>query len=123
MPADQDRSSGDRDQAAYLPTMARQELAEVQSADALTVAAVVKHALIELFDDAASGYVTLAGVPVAIRQGLEDERLITPPQTALVGLDGEQEPQQHALYRRYVRLIERRVPDQEEGFAAHSIQT
>lgn len=59
MSADQDMSSEDRDYAAYLLTMARQELAEVQSADAPTVAAVVLHALVELFEDAANGYVTL----------------------------------------------------------------
>ncbi|HVB23436.1 MAG TPA: hypothetical protein VNG51_15965 [Ktedonobacteraceae bacterium] len=71
MPADQDMSSGDRDYAAYLLALARQELAEVQSADTPTVAAVVLHALVELFEDAANGYVALAGLPVAIRQGLE----------------------------------------------------
>ena len=98
--------------------MARQELAEVQIADAPTVAAVVLHAMVELFEDAINGYVTLAGLPVAIRQGLEDERLITPPQTALVGLESEQEQQRKALYRRYLRLIERRVPDEGDGFTA-----
>ncbi len=123
MPADQDMLSGDRDYAAYLLTMARQELAEVQSADAPTVAAVVLHALVELFEDAANGYVTLAGLPVAIRQGLEDERLITPPQTALVGLDSAQEQQRQALYRRYLRLLEQREPGKANGFAAHRTQT
>ena len=123
MPADQDMPSGDREYAAYLLTMARQELAEVQTSASSAVAAVVLHALIELFEDAASGYVTLSGLPVAIRQGLEDERLITPPQTALVGLESEQEQQRQTLYRRYLRLIEQREPGEGDGFAAHRTQT
>ena len=123
MPADQDISSGERDYAAYLLTMARQELAEVQSAAAPAVAAVVLHALVELFEDAANGYVTLAGLSVAIRQGLEDERLITPPQTVLVGLESEQEQQRQALYRRYLRLLEQREPGKANGFAAQRTQT
>jgi hypothetical protein len=81
------------------------------------------HALVELFEDAANGYVALAGLPVAIRQGLEDERLITPPQTSVVGLESEQEQQRHALYRRYLRLIEQRVPNEGDGFAAQRTQT
>jgi hypothetical protein len=120
MPADQDMSPEDRDYAAHLLTMARQELAEVQSADAPAVVAVVLHALVELFEDAANGYVTLAGLAVAIRQGLEDERLITPPQTALVGLESEQEQQRQTLYHRYLRLIEQREPGKGDGFVARN---
>ena len=102
--------------------MARQELAEVQSAAAPAVAAVVLHALVELFEDAANGYVTLFGLPVAIRQGLEDERLTTPPQTALVGLESEQEQQRQALYRHCLRLLELREPGKAKSFAAHRTQ-
>lgn len=54
---------------------------------------------------------------------MEDERLITPPQTALVGLDSEQEQQRQALYRRYLRLLEQREPGKENRFAAHRTQT
>ena len=64
---------------------------EAENPPALPVAAVVFSAVIELFEDAASGDMTLTGLPVAIREGLEDERLMTSPQTSLVGLDSEQE--------------------------------
>jgi len=69
MPADRDLLSEDTNYAAHLLALARQELAEVQSAASPAVAAVVLQALIELLEDAANGYVTLAGLGVAIRQG------------------------------------------------------
>jgi len=123
MPADRDLLSEDTNYAAHLLALARQELAEVQTAASPAVAAVVLQALIELLEDAANGYVTLAGLGVAIRQGLEDEQLITPPQAALVGLESEQEQLRQTLYRRYLRLIERREPGEGDGFVAHRTQT
>lgn len=108
MRADRDISREDMDYAAQLLEMAQQELDELEIDSSASVATVVLHALIEMFEDAANGYVTLTGLPVAIRQGLEDEQLITPPQTQLVGLDDETEQQRQALYRRYLHLIEQR---------------
>lgn len=118
MRADRDIPPEDMTYAAHLLALARQERAalEAEKPPSLPVAAVVLSALIEMFEDAANGYVTLTGLPIAIREGLEDERLITPPQMSLVGLDSEQEQWRQAIYRRYLRLIEQREPGEgDEG--------
>jgi hypothetical protein len=119
MPADRDISPEDREYAAQLLEIAQQELDELDTDNPTLVAAVVLHALIEMFEDAAHGYVTLAGLPVVIRQGLEDERLITPPQKYLVGLDDEKEQQRQVLYRHYLHLIEQRGLSEVDGFDSH----
>lgn len=108
MQADRDIPPEDMNYAAQLLGIAQQELDELDTDNPTSVATVVLHALLEMFEDAANGYVTLTGLPVAIRQGLEDEQLITPPQKQLVGLDDETEQQRQALYRRYLHMIEQR---------------
>lgn len=89
--------------------MAQTERDELAEGDEESVSFVVLSALIDIFEDAANGYVTLSGLPVAIRESLENEALITPPQKRLVGLDEERERQRQALYRRYLHLIEQRT--------------
>lgn len=74
------------------------------------VAAVVLSALIEMLADSANGDITLTGLPVAIRDGLENEALITPPQSRLVGIDQVSEEHRQAIYRRYLDWIERKPP-------------
>ncbi|MGI9059525.1 MAG: hypothetical protein ACR2H5_13190 [Ktedonobacteraceae bacterium] len=91
MRADRDIPPEDMDYAAQLLEIAQQELDELETDNTTSVAAVVLHALIEMFEDAANGYITLSGLPVAIQQGLENEQLITPPQKQLIGLDDETE--------------------------------
>ena len=113
MSADRDIPPADMDYAARLLEIAQQELDALDTDNPTSVAVVVLHALLEMFEDAANGYITLTGLPVAIRQGLEDEQLITPPQKQLVGLDDETEQQRQALYRRYLRLIEQREHSQQ----------
>lgn len=107
--ADPDIPPEDRKYAVSLLQLARQERGDLPEGDQQSVAYVVLSALIEMLEDAANGYVTLTGLPVAIREGLENEELITPPQKRLVGLNEEQEQQRRALYRRYLQLIERRT--------------
>jgi hypothetical protein len=108
MRADRDIPPEDREYAAQLLQIAQEERDELPEGDQEGVAYVVLSALIEMFEDAANGYVTLTGLPVAIREGLEREELITPPQKRPVGLDNEKEQQRQALYRRYLQMIEER---------------
>lgn len=108
MPADRDIPPEDMEYAAELLQIARRERDELPEQGQEGVAYVVLSALIEMLEDAANGYVTLTGLPVAIREGLENERIITPPQKRLVGLDDEKEQQRQELYRRYLHMIERR---------------
>src|SRR6266852_4368031 len=108
MPVDPDIPPDDMAHAAKLLLLAREERDRLSEDDHESVAYVVLSALIEMFEDAANGYVTLTGLPVAIREGLEREELITPPQKRLVGLDNEKEQQRQALYRRYLQMIEER---------------
>lgn len=106
MPADRDIPPEDREYAAHLLQMAQKERDELPEGDQESVASIVLSALIEIFEDAANGYITLTGLPVAIREGLEHEELITPPQKHLVGLDEEKEQQRQVLYRHYLQMIE-----------------
>src|SRR5260370_4717202 len=108
MRADRDIPPEDREYAAQLLEIAQEERDELPEGDQEGVAYVVLSALIEMFEDAANGYVTLTGLPVAIREGLEREELITPPQKRPVGLDNEKEQQRQALYLRYLQMIEER---------------
>ena len=110
MQTDPDISAEDMEHAAQLLQAAQEEREELPDGDTMSVAYVVLSALIEMFEDAANGYVTLAGLPVAIREGLEREELITPPQKRLVGLDDKKEQQRQALYQRYLQMIERKTP-------------
>src|SRR5260370_38377122 len=94
--------------AGEIPQVAQEERDELPEGDQEGVAYVVLSALIEMFEDAANGYVTLTGLPVAIREGLEREELITPPQKRPVGVDNEKEQQRQALYRRSLTMIKER---------------
>ena len=109
MPVDPDIPLDDMAHAAQLLRLAREERDRLSEDDHESVAYVVLSALIEMFEDAANGYVTLTGLPVAIREGLEREELITPPQKRLVGLNEEKEQERRAIYRRYLKLINEHV--------------
>ncbi|HEV2581044.1 MAG TPA: hypothetical protein VGT44_09340 [Ktedonobacteraceae bacterium] len=105
MPADPDIPPEDMAYAAHLLRLASEERDGLSENDHESVAYVVLSALIEMFEDAANGYVTLTGLPVAIREGLEREGLITPPQKRLVGLDEQKEQERRAIYHRYLKLM------------------
>ncbi len=109
MPVDPDIPLDDMAHAAQLLLLAREERDRLSEDDHESVAYVVLSALIEMLEDAANGYVTLTGLPVAIREGLEREELITPPQKRLVGLNEEKEQERRAIYRRYLKLINEHV--------------
>jgi hypothetical protein len=99
--------------AEHLLEVAYRELQELDDNDPASVASVVLNALIDLFEDASNGYITLTGLPVAIRQGIEHERLMTPPQKQLVGSDETRERERQAIYRRYVVMIEEHLASSE----------
>jgi len=109
MPVDPDIPPEDMAYAAELLQLAGEERDGLSEDDHEGVAYVVLSALIEMFEDAANGYVTLTGLPVAIREGLEREELITPPQKRLVGLSEEKEQERRAIYRRYLKMINEHV--------------
>ncbi len=78
MRADRDIPPEDREYAAQLLQIAQEERDELPEGDQEGVAYVVLSALIEMFEDAANGYVTLTGMKTTaeVRQYLANEQAL-----------------------------------------------